>query len=218
MHYQEAQWIGSWFRGLEVQQISPVLDRGSSTESFRCHQQSHIDTLIFKPLRERKVKIIHQDIKPEAGVDIVGDLTSPQFLEELARLDAKCVICANLLEHLADRQPLIAALPQMLHRHGLLFLTVPYSYPKHKDPVDTMFRPTIAELVRTFPSLEVVEGTTINVGTVWSSVSKAPSELARMLFRMFLPFYNPSGWVTVAHRWAWFFRHRLVIVILFRKR
>ena len=31
---------------------------------------------------------------------------------------------------------------------GLIFVTVPLSYPYHRDPIDTMFRPSLAELGR----------------------------------------------------------------------
>jgi len=103
----EAKWIADTILQLPLVEHLRVLNIGSSTRPFRTHCQPHIESLIFGPLRERNIKVVHQDIKEGNGVDIVGDLTNRHFLCKLKDLKCNLVLCNNLLEHLVNREPLL---------------------------------------------------------------------------------------------------------------
>ncbi len=135
-----------------------VLDVGSSTLAFRTEVQPHIDEHVFKPLRERQLRIQHLDAKADAGVDIVADVTL-EGVEGCYDL----VICTNLLEHVVDRTLVVGNLKRLVAPGGLLLLTVPRRYPIHHDPIDTGFRPTTRGLVELVRFGNVFEEATLTV-------------------------------------------------------
>jgi len=66
-------------------------------------QQPWIYDYIFGPLQMAQCIVKHVDIKPALGVDLVGDLSDPQFQEELIRHGFKSIFFSNVLEHLSER-------------------------------------------------------------------------------------------------------------------
>lgn len=217
MHIQEAQWIARQISSLPKEKVSPLLNVGSSTEEYRLNHQPHIEKLIFKPLRNDRVEIVHQDIKAAPGVDLVGDLTKPSFLHDLQGMCFGSVLCSNLMEHILNRQEVADALAQIVPVGGYIVVTVPSNYPKHMDPIDTLFRPTTAELARMFPNTAVVDSNLIDVGTVWSSVSQDPTEFVKLIGRVALPFYRHTGWITAYNKLLWMFRKRTIACVCLRK-
>src|SRR5205085_4736707 len=57
--------------------------------------------------------------------------------------------------HVTDRQIVCAAIWSLLPPGGFLILTVPYRFPYHEDPIDTMFRPSVEELAQLFPGTAI---------------------------------------------------------------
>ena len=55
--------------------ISPLLNLGSSTGHFRRVTKPHIEALLFAPLRRAGVEVVHCDIKRDEGVDLVADVS-----------------------------------------------------------------------------------------------------------------------------------------------
>jgi hypothetical protein len=53
-----------------------------------------------------------------------------------------------------------------------LIVSVPYSFPYHEDPIDTLYRPDLNELQKTFPLLKMVEGEIVDCGTFFSYSTK----------------------------------------------
>lgn len=161
MLYVESIWYRETLAELPAEAMSPLLNIGSSTLHFRTQVQPFVDREIFAPLRERGCQVVHLDMKADAGVDLVGDLTEPAFQERLRREYAcRLFICSNLLEHIASpgREQLCTVIEELLPSGGYLIVSVPYAYPYHKDPIDTMFRPDEATLSALFPSLRKVKG------------------------------------------------------------
>ncbi len=217
MHVVEAKWIKSVLKDYSKDELSPVLNIGSSTGQFRTVNQPHIDEHIFAPLRERGIEIIHQDIKDAPGVDVVGDLADPQFIEKLKSLHFKCIVCTNLLEHLPDPLGFIEILDNLAGSEAHLVMTGPCVYNRHLDPIDNMYRPTAREVSERFSSVEVLESKEISVGTVLSSYRDKPHELIRLVCRCAVPFIKPVGWITSINRLAWLLRDRTVYAVLMRK-
>lgn len=146
---EEAEFLRNLFAELPVEQGWKLLDVGSSTEYFRRVEQPYIDYFVFRPLRRRGAQIVHMDAKEADGVDVVCDLTAAEstgLLQEIPR--ANVVLCSNMLEHVTDRELVMKRLRDLTEPGGVLVLTVPHVYPYHPDPIDTLFRPTDAELAR----------------------------------------------------------------------
>jgi SAM-dependent methyltransferase len=162
MRPNEARKIGALLNALAESEISPCLNLGSSTGEFRTVIQPHIDEHLFAPLRERRIRVVHSDIKQEDGVDLPGDIYDPATLAAIHDLTPAMVLCCNMFEHVTDRDALARRISEMLRPGGLLIVTVPRSYPIHYDPIDTYFRPTPEEIHQLFPQFELIEGGTVS--------------------------------------------------------
>ena len=143
-------------------------------------------------------------------MDVVGDLTDPAFHAELRSLGARSVLCCNLLEHVAEPGTIARSLVELVGPGGFAVVTVPYRFPYHADPIDTMFRPTPEELVALFPGLDVVDSSIVRCQT-WltylaARVAASPRTVARDLAarRTQQPAERPPA--DVEGLWAWSFR------------
>ena len=105
---------------------------------------------MFAPLREAGVKVVHCDLKEDHGVDFAGDILDPEVRHRLKGMGFKCILLSNVLEHVRDRKEVTAACEEIVGRGGFILATVPSSYPYHADPIDTYYRPSPAELAKTF--------------------------------------------------------------------
>ncbi len=158
MRLAEARWIAQRLAEFPREQISPLLNLGSSTREFREIRQPHIEKLIFAPMRAAGVEVIHTDLKPEAGVDVAGDLMDASVQAQLRVHRPRAALTSNLLEHVTAPTELARAIGSLVEPGGILLVTVPRSYPYHADPIDTGFRPTPEELVALFPGFKMLRG------------------------------------------------------------
>jgi hypothetical protein len=158
MRPAEARWIAQQLAALPRDQISPLLNIGSSTREFREIRQPHIERLIFAPMRKTGVEVIHTDLKPEAGVDVDGDLMDASVQAQLRAHRPRAALSSNLLEHVASPAELARAIGSLVEPGGILLVTVPRSYPYHADPIDTGFRPAPKELAALFPGFSMLRG------------------------------------------------------------
>jgi hypothetical protein len=100
---------------------------------------------------------------------------------------------------------------------GLIFVTVPYSYPHHRDPIDTMFRPNPEELAALFRPSELIAGEVIDTGeSWWNDIRRRPWILLRPLLRLPFPFIHYAGWQRSMRRLYWLTHHYRVTAALFR--
>jgi SAM-dependent methyltransferase len=192
---EEARWLGDQLRVLDPGRVYPLLDVGSSTEKFRSLEQPWIDRSIFAPARAAKRTVVHLDAKAAPGVDIVADLGDPATVASLGKQDFKSVLCSNLLEHVADAERIALTLLELVPDGGYLFVSCPYRYPFHPDPIDTRFRPTPQQLADLFPGTRIVAQAVVRDGTYLDQVRSAPGDFVRLLARLLLPFYKPSNWL-----------------------
>ena len=160
---------------------------------------------------------MNQDIKEAAGVDLVGDLTDPSFAASLGKLKPRALLCNNLLEHVRQPAAIIETLLAVVPRGTVIVATGPSRYPKHLDPIDTMFRPSPGELASLFHTTKVEEMTELNVGSVVSGYSSDALGLLRLLLLASMPFAGYRRWVTAANKVAWLFRVRKVYCVAMRK-
>lgn len=207
MLYEEAVWLGDKLRPLDAGS-KRVLNVGSSSMSSRKVEQPHMNRFVFKPLVDKSYKVVHTDIRPGEGVDIVGDLTDPEFINELKSQQYDIVICTNVLEHVPNRAAIVEALRDLCNPGVFLVLSVPRIYPYHYDPIDTMYRPNLEQLVKSFPGFECIEGDIVKASRVqinkdggisyqrnYAQMLKANPKLALLIFtRVLFPFYKPKMW------------------------
>jgi hypothetical protein len=218
MFREEARWLADIIYSLQPNSVFPMLNIGSSNKKFRESEQPWIDALLFKPARQKGYSVIHVDMKSDTGVDLVGDLRDTFFLQELAELNIKSVLCSNLLEHVTNREEICKIISSIIPNSGYLFVTVPYQYPYHRDPIDTMFRPNIKELSNLFPDCKIVNGEIVAGGYLVESTTIAPTiYLLAMFIRLILPIYQPLKWFDSLRYTLWLFRDISVSCILLEK-
>jgi hypothetical protein len=217
MHVEEAHWINRILERIPAEELTPVLNMGSSTADFRLREQPHIDRFVFAPLRKRGVRVVNQDIKEAAGVDVVGNLMDPRFVEKLRAMQFRTLLCNNLLQHVPDPKVLMRRVFDLLPIGALLVVTGPSAYPKHLDPIDTMFRPSPDEILRLFGDVQIVEMQEMNVGTILSSYVHHPLGFARLVLRASVPFIRHAGWVTAVNKLTWLLRTRKLYLVALRK-
>ena len=175
---KESQWVGRalLLHSAAKQGIS-LLNVGSSTLAFRNQDQSYIHKFIFNPLlQDPRNSIIHQDLKANDGVDIVGDITDSSFVDSLVTLKFDTFLVSNLLEHVEDIPLTIKNLVHLTPINGSIFVTGPVDFPYHPDPIDNMFRPNRTELEGLFSDLRLVQYQEVRH---WNQVTATRTSLLR---------------------------------------
>jgi len=218
MRRQEAAWIGQKLRALNGARV--VLNLGSGSKRFREVSKPYIDRDIFDPLTRSGVSVVHADLKAGEGIDVSGDIFDPAIQSRLRELHAQTLLACNIMEHLPkemrDRFPGI--LDSLVPPGGVLVITVPYSYPYHADPIDTLYRPSPQELCALFPGYAVLEARTIASESYGDEfVAGGPFRMVRKVLRMFFPFVRPRRWFSHAHRMLWLFRPYKLSGVVLRK-
>jgi SAM-dependent methyltransferase len=142
---EEAVWIKGVIDKFVIKQALEVLDVGSSTLKFRTIIQPYIDEYVFATLRAKNANIFYLDKKKDEGVDYAFDISNMNA--DLIDKKFDLVFCCSLLEHVNDRNKVCSLLYEFLKDKGLLVVTVPEVYRFHPDPIDTMFRPRMKELI-----------------------------------------------------------------------
>jgi hypothetical protein len=162
----EARWLREQLQALPIEDLSPLLSIGSGTADFRSERQPWIEGDVFAPLERRGGGVDHHEYVAGPGVDLVGDLSDPSFLESLPTIGTRSVLCANVLEHLLDIDKPVKALSDAVAPGGYLIVTVPRAYPYHPDPIDTMYRPSPDEIAALFPELTSRASAEVPCGTL----------------------------------------------------
>jgi len=216
---EEAIWLASKIYSLDSNHVFPMLNIGCASKKFREKEQPWIDDKLFKPARNTGHSVIHTDIKNEIGVDLVGDLSNPDFLEKISQMEIKSVMCSSLLEHVSNREEICEIISSIIPIGGYLFVTVPYKFPYHCDPIDTMFRPSVNELSRLFPDMKIHHGEIVAGDYLVKATSVTPILYALlMLIRIMLPIYQPRRWFDSVRYASWLWRENSVTCIVLEKK
>ena len=109
-------------------------------------------------------------------------------------------MCCNLLEHVSDRVIVRDAILSILKPRGFIIATVSYRFPYHADPIDTMYRPTVKELIRLFPSTSVHKAAIVRASRFTYEMHRDYRALSRMIARARVPFYKPYRWCAAVNR------------------
>jgi hypothetical protein len=214
----DAEWLGHMLARCANEELSPIVNVGASTGHFREVQQPHIQALVFGPLAARGVRVVHSDLKAADGVDLAGDVFNDSDFARIKACNPRAVICTHMLEHVPDRGELARRLIALLPERGLFFVTVPSSYHEHHDPIDTMYRPSPAELAALFAGHEILDQSELTGETYWSHVRKRPFVIFfRHFFRFFVPFFGWRAWKRSMRKLYWLANPYKVSAVMGRK-
>ncbi|MDP1632882.1 MAG: hypothetical protein Q8L66_15805 [Caulobacter sp.] len=194
MFAREAAWIAAELSDLDAAGMSPMLNVGGSTLAFRTREQPWIHNELIAPLEARGVRIVHLDMKEAEGVDIAADILSDDGFDRAAAVGARALLLCNILEHVLDPETLAARAMALVQPGGLVVVTVPHSYPYHRDPIDTLFRPTPEEVAALFPGATIEKATILPCGSYRDNVRARPWILLRPLLRFPFPFLGWDKW------------------------
>jgi hypothetical protein len=216
--YKESKYIYKLLNNLELTSNDTILNLGSSTAYFRTTIQPYINNEIFSKLENNNINIIHSDIKDEKGVELVGDIFDNNFQIEVINLKPKVIICSNLLEHVLKRENFIKELLKIIPVNSFLIVTVPYKFPYHPDPIDTMYRPSLSDLKKAFSKLCFIDGKIVLGGFLFnwmeSKLSSRIFKTFRHFIRILLPIYKPISYRQSLSS----FRNTKVTVALFKSK
>ena len=179
MFVVEAVWLAERMAALADDVVAPVLNIGSGNAAQRTTRYTEANRLLWQPLADRGVPILHCDIKDEPGVDIVADLATPEGRDRIVAARPGLILCNSLYEHLRDPEPVAAAIVEAVPPGGHLLVTVPPRYPYHADPIATMLRPTPQELAAMHPGLDVIETRLIEASNFKFAVQLKPRRVFR---------------------------------------
>jgi hypothetical protein len=131
----------------------------------------------------------------------------------------RSVFCSNLLEHVENREEIARALTLVVPAGGYLFVSCPYRYPYHPDPIDTLFRPTPHELAALFPRTRTVLAQVVDCGTYApyfvQDLLRNPLKVAGVVLDRILPArWRPRAPAPVANTGP---RHESLAPWLFKK-
>jgi SAM-dependent methyltransferase len=156
MLIEEAKWLESEFNLLSKDGLKKLLNVGSSTLYFRTKVQPYIESHVFAPLIKNEIQVVHLDLKKDAGVDINGNILDRGFQSFLKSQHFDTVLCSNLLEHVTNPEDFGRAIVDIIDKGARIIVTVPKRYPYHKDPIDTLFRPSVEDLCNLFPGTKLI--------------------------------------------------------------
>jgi hypothetical protein len=218
MFEAEACWLRRALEAFPPERLSPLLNLGSSSAVVREALQPWIDAEVFCPLRGRGVETVHVDMRELPGVDVRADLTDAADVERLSALRPNALLCSNLLEHVLEPKQLARHCLDLLPRGGLAFVTVPFSYPYHRDPIDTLYRPSLAELSELFGSARMLDGTILGAGVSYrDAVRERPWILLRHVWRFPVPFLSFERWKRSMARLYWLVAEYRITCAVFEK-
>jgi hypothetical protein len=217
MFKAESRWLYRRLSAFPAAEISPLLNLGSSTRHFREVEQPWTSEELFTPLQADGVQIVHVDFREGDGIDIRVDVFDDNDLPRLKAVGAHAILCCNLLEHVHEPQRLAARCLEVVGAGGLVFVTVPFSYPHHRDPIYTMHRPSPEDLGTLFAPAKMLHGEILDVGESYrDQVRKRPWILLRHIFRAPVPFLGREKWRRSMGKLYWLKHNYKVTAAVFR--
>jgi hypothetical protein len=218
MFEAEACWLCCALDGFAPERLSPLLNLGSSSAEFREKAQPWTENRLFGPLRARGIDVVHVDMRDVPGVDVRADVTDPADLPRLRALGPQAVLCGNLLEHVTRPDRLARHCLEILPSGGLVFVTVPFSYPFHRDPIDTMYRPDPSELTALFGGGRLLDAAIIGAGMSYrDEVRRRPWILLRHVARFPAPFVSLEKWKRSMAKLYWLMAEYRITCAVFEK-
>ena len=174
-----------------------------------------VEKNLYQPLLSMGVRVINIDACGFPGVDLVIDLNGPNALEFSDRFEGpRLFILCNVLEHVTPilRSNLLSNIYSKMKTGDALLVSVPNDYPYHPDPIDTMFRPYPAELVKLIP-LDWKDQLLITSGSYREEFLKLSLlKKTRKLLKPLLLLQKPQKWLE-SHRLLYLFKDYKITIV-----
>jgi SAM-dependent methyltransferase len=204
MQEVEAKWIAETLRAFPAEELSPILDIGSQTLAFRTQEKPYIQNDLFAPLMARGISIIHSDLQEGDGIDLSANLLEEEGFNQVKATAPRTIFCNNVLEHVLDPAEFANRCFALLPPGGRLIITVPRSYPHHRDPIDTMFRPTPEEIHALIDApAEILASEIIETGSYRDNLRRRPWIIYRQIIRLPFPFLGWTKWKRSMKKFYW---------------
>ena len=192
-----------------------IINLGSGNVEQLMKTKPWVSKNVFYLLKKQKAKILHVDAENFPGVDIVQDLSQANSLFFCDKLEgSKLFILANVLEHIpkkAHAELLNKIYSKMKSNDGLI-ITVPYDYPYHADPIDTMYRPSPNELKKLLP-LKWLEGEILCAGSYKEEFKRMNVfKKTRKILKPLWIFQKPTKWLENHRLFYLFKKYQMTIV------
>src|SRR5207237_9784184 len=127
--------------------------------------------------------------------DICADLLDEDDFARLRSARYRALLCCNILEHVRDPALLARRVVELVLPGGVMIVTVPRSYPRHGDPIDTLYRPTPEAAAALFPDTSMAAAELIDVGESYRDEGhRRPWLLLRHLARLPAPVLRLGQW------------------------
>jgi hypothetical protein len=216
MRPEEAVYLGAWLSRHAAAELSPLIELGASTQAF-LETHPHVEKNLLGPLVQRGIRIVKTDLQPGPHIDITGDIYDPAVQAKLKAVGAKCILCCNIFEHVADRETFARVCDGILSPGGTIVVTVPRSYPLHMDPIDTYYRPKPREIAQLFPGYVVLVQETVASGTAAGDMDIPWLEVPKVIRRAVLLRGGIDASKARLHRLLWLFRRYRISVAVLQK-
>lgn len=222
MRPKEASTITNALSQFQAGELSPMIEIGSSTAEFRAVTKPHIENNLHKPLRERGIKLITTDLKTGDGIDINGSIYDKDFIARIRELKPCSLLCCNILEHVENPIAFSEICTTILNDSGILVISVPFNYPYHADPLDTLFRPNPDELANLFPGFITIFSAIVIDGSYYEDISRlkllgALKKLSKDVFNILKLTSKGKFSIAKNHRFFWLFKKYKISILVLKK-
>jgi hypothetical protein len=174
-----------------------------------------------KPWIEKNVffrfkKVIHVDFTQYDSVNIVGDLRDLSIYPDIKKITGKKIFfLCNVLEHVRakDRKKILNNIYQCMNLADRLIISVPYDYPYHADPIDSLYRPS-AEAISREISIRWKNKMVIKTGHFICEFKRM--SLFKKIRRLLKPFWilqKPSSYLHHVHSLFYLFKPYKVSIV-----
>ena len=218
MFAAEAAWLADRLAAFPAAELTPLLNIGSSTREFREREQPWIAERLLHPLERRGVEIVHLDCRDGPGIDLRADILDDADFARVGTAAYRSLLCCNLLEHVVDAGEFARRCTALVRPGGLIVASVPRSYPRHGDPIDTLYRPTPEALAALFPGMQCLAAAVIDAGESYlDAVGRRPWLLLRHAARLPFPFVDREKWLASMGKLHWLFNNYTVSAVVLRR-
>jgi len=172
----------------------------------------------FCAARRPGVEIVHLDVRAGHGVDIRADLLDNVDFARARQRPYQAMLCCNVLEHVRAAAEFARRCSELVAPGGLIVVTVPRSFPRHGDPIDTLYRPSPQEAAALFPDTAIVAAEVIDVGESYrDEVRRRPWVLLRHVARLPVPFLGVDRWRHSMKKPYWLFHNYRISGLVLRR-
>lgn len=182
----------------------------------------HINNLLLKkPWIEQNIfshfkKTIKVDKIAFDNIDIVGDLADPSIYKSIKEIECKKIFfLCNVLEHVSskNRKIILNNIYTCMNSRDELIISVPYDYPYHADPVDTLYRPSAVALSRSI-RLKWKNKIIIKSGNFFDEFLRMSiSKKIRRLLKPIWFFQKPSAYLHNFHQLFYLFKPYKISIV-----